>query len=110
MRQVNPVFSSVTGRVRFLERYGLIVHQAVALVFARRLLGCSEGIPRQRVCPVGNGVRVAFSVPARKREARVEVVERNLGAAETGACSAWGSGNQAQAGSGPGLSGHQLPE
>ena len=25
-----------------------------------RLLGCSERIPRRRICPVGNGVQVAF--------------------------------------------------
>ncbi|MDE2938831.1 MAG: transposase [Chloroflexota bacterium] len=67
VHQVNPAFSSVIGRVKFMERYGLSVHQAAALTLARRFLGCSEGIPLQRVCPVGNGVRVAFSVPARKR-------------------------------------------
>ena len=65
--QVNPAFSSVIGRVKFMERYGLSVHQAAALVLARRLLGCSERIPRRRVCPAGNGVHVAFTVPARKR-------------------------------------------
>ena len=65
--EVNPAFSSVIGRVKFMERYGLSVHQAAALVLARRLLGCSERIPRQRVAPVGNGVHVAFTVPARKR-------------------------------------------
>ena len=57
----------VIGRVKFMERYGLSVHQAAALVLARRLLGCSERIPRRWVCPVGNGVQVAFTVPARKR-------------------------------------------
>ena len=65
--EVNPAFSSVIGRVKFMERYGLSVHQAAALVLARRLLGCSERIPRLRVAPVGNGVHVAFRVPARKR-------------------------------------------
>ncbi|MDE2940246.1 MAG: IS200/IS605 family accessory protein TnpB-related protein [Chloroflexota bacterium] len=65
--QVNPAFSSVIGRVKFMERYGLSAHQAAALALARRFLGCSEGIPRLRVAPLGNGVRVAFSVPARKR-------------------------------------------
>ena len=65
--QVNPAFSSVMGRVKFMERYGLSVHQAAALVLARRFLGCSEGIPCQRICPVSGEVRVAFSVPARKR-------------------------------------------
>ena len=67
VRQVNPAFSSVIGRVKFMERYGLSVHQAAALVLARRLLGCSERIPRRRVCPIGNSVQVAFTVPARKR-------------------------------------------
>ena len=67
VHQVNPAFSSVVGRVKFMERYGLSVHQAAALVLARRLLGCSERIPRRWVCPVGNGVQVAFTVPARKR-------------------------------------------
>ena len=64
---MNPAFSSVIGRVKFMERYGLSVHQAAALALARRLLGCSERIPRLRVCPAGNGVHVAFTVPARKR-------------------------------------------
>ena len=67
VHQVNPAFSSVAGRVKFMERYGLSVHQAAALVLARRLPGCSERIPRRWVCPVGNGVHVAFTVPARKR-------------------------------------------
>ena len=67
VHQVNPAFSSVIGRVKFMERYGLSVHQAAALVLARRLLGCSERIPRRWACPVGNGVHVAFTVPARKR-------------------------------------------
>ena len=67
VHQVNPAFSSVVGRVKFMERYGLSVHQAAALVLARRLLGCSERIPRWRVFPVGNGVHVTFFVPVRKR-------------------------------------------
>ena len=65
--RVNPSFSSVIGRGKFMERYGLSVHQAAALVLARGLLGCSERIPSRRVCPVGNGVQVAFAVPVRKR-------------------------------------------
>ena len=65
--EVNPAYSSVVGRVKFMERYGLTVHQAAALVLARRYLGCSERIPRRWVCPIGNGVQVAFTVPVRKR-------------------------------------------
>ena len=67
IHQVNPAYSSVVGRVKFMERYGLTVHQAAALVLARRYLGCSERIPRRWVCPVGNGVQAAFTIPERKR-------------------------------------------
>ena len=67
VHQINPAFSSVIGRVKFMERYGLSVHQAAALVLARRLLGCSERIPSRWVAPIGNGVQVAFIVPVRKR-------------------------------------------
>ena len=67
VHQVNPAFSSVIGRVKFMDRYGLSVHQAAALALARRSLGFSENIPRRWVCPVGNGVQVAFTVPVRKR-------------------------------------------
>ena len=65
--QVNPAYSSVIGRVKFMERYGLSVHQAAALALARRLLGCREGIPRRRTAPLDNGGHVTFSVPVRKR-------------------------------------------
>ena len=67
VHQVNPAYSSVVGRVKFMERYGLTVHQAAALVLARRLLGCSERIPHRWVAPIGNGVHIAFTVPVRKR-------------------------------------------
>ena len=98
VHQVNPAFSSVIGRVKFMERYGLSVHQAAALVLARRLLGCSERIPRLRVCPLGNGVQVAFSVPARKR---VKHVWTYWGAICQSATPAWAlSETQTQSGSG----------
>ena len=72
-----------------MERYGLTVHQAAALVLARRLLGCSERIPRRWVCPVGNGVQVAFTVPVRKRVKHVWTYwGADFETAETGACSA----------------------
>ena len=65
--EVNPAYSSVMGRVLFIERYGLSVDQAAALVLARRLLNCSEGIPDWGVCPDGLGGQVAFRAPVRKR-------------------------------------------
>ena len=61
---VSPAFSSVMGRVKYMERHGLSVHQAAAWVLARRLLGCSEGVPSRVDCPSGGGERVTFRVPA----------------------------------------------
>ena len=83
--QVNPAYSSVIGRVKYMERYGLSVHQAAALVLARRLLGCREGIPRRRTAPLDRGGHVAFRVPVRKRVKHMwtywAAVSRQLGPA-----------------------------
>ena len=89
VHQVNPAFSSMIGRVKFMERYGPSVHQAAAVVLARRLLGCSERIPRRRVCPVGNG-RPGRLHHTREEasEARMDILGCGCGTAETSACSA----------------------
>ena len=83
--QVNPAYSSVIGRVKFMERYGLSVHQAAALALARRLLSCREGIPSRRTAPLDNGGHVTFRVPVRKRVKHVwsywAAVSRQLGPA-----------------------------
>ena len=104
--EVNPAYSSVVGRVKFMERYGLTVHQAAAMVLARRLLGCSERIPRRRVCPVGNGVHIRLHRTREEAsEARVDVLGCDSGATETGACSAAPAGEtdtRTQSGSGGG--------
>lgn len=64
---VNPAFSSVIGRVKYMERYGLSVHQAAAMVLARRLLGCSEGVPSRGLVPLDGGGHVTLTLPARNR-------------------------------------------
>ena len=83
--QVNPAYSSVIGRVKYMERYGLSVHQAAALVLARRLLGCREGVPRRRIVPLDRRGHVTFRVPVRKRVRHVwsywAAVSRQLGPA-----------------------------
>ena len=67
------------------------------LVLARRLLGCSERIPRRWVCPVGNGVQVAFTVPVRKRVKHVwtywGAVSGQLRPALAAQHTGWGSGD-----------------
>ena len=83
--QVNPAYSSVIGRVKYMERYGLSAHQAAAMVLARRLLSCREGVPRRWSAPLDTGGHVAFRVPVRKRVKHVwsywVAVSRQLGPA-----------------------------
>ena len=43
---VNPAYSSVIGRVKFARIYTISVHQAAALVIARRHYQLSETLPR----------------------------------------------------------------
>jgi IS605 OrfB family transposase len=45
LKAVNPAFSSIIGRVKYAETYGLSDHQAAALVIARRALGFRERVP-----------------------------------------------------------------
>ena len=93
--QVNPAYSSLVGRVKFMERYGLSVHQAAALVLARRLpwlLGAH---------PAPAGLSAGQWRPGRlhgtreeTREARLDVLGCDLWAAGTGACSAAPAGHR----------------
>ena len=103
--QVNPAYSSLIGRVKFMERYGLSAHQAAALALARRLLGCREGIPCPRTAPLDNGgSRHLQRTREEAREACVVALGSHIEAAETGACSAASAGHD-QSCSGSGLSG-----
>lgn len=43
--QVNPAYTSVIGRVKFARIYTISVHQAAAMVIARRIYGFSERLP-----------------------------------------------------------------
>ena len=91
--QVNPAYSSVIGRVKFMERYGLSVAPGCGLVLARRLLGCSERVPRRRECPDWQGRTCRLQRTREEaREARMDALGRDLGAVETGACSATPAG------------------
>ena len=68
VKEVNPAFTSLIGRVKFAKRYGLSIHQAAALVIGRRFLKASERIPRHLdQIPDGKGGYVALPVPVRNR-------------------------------------------
>ena len=89
VHQVNPAYSSVIGRVKFMERYGLTVHQAAASGAGPSLARLFGAHP----APVGLSHRQWRSGRLHRtreeaREARVDVLGCDLGAVETGACSA----------------------
>lgn len=66
---VNPAYTSLIGRVKFMDRFGLTVHQAAALVIGRRFLRCSEQPPRcWRPVPDGRKGHVTLDAPARMRK------------------------------------------
>ena len=115
--QVNPAFSTVIGRVMFMERYGLSVHQAAAP-------GPGPSFPRLfRRHPESQGCSPGQRGPCRLRrtckeagEARMDPVGGCSGAVETGPprrtaqhrLGRSADGGPPQSGSGSGLNGDQL--
>jgi len=68
VKEVNPAYTSIIGRVKFAKRYGLSIHQSAALCIARRILRVSERLPRrQDQIPDGKGGHVTLPLPARNR-------------------------------------------
>ena len=102
--EVNPAYSSVVGRVKFMERYGLTVHQGSGPGAGPSLAWLFGAHP----APVGLSHRQWRTYRLHRtckeaREARLDVLGCDLGAAETGACSAAPAGEaetQTQSGSG----------
>ena len=104
VHQVNPAFSSVIGRVKFMERYGLSVHQAAGPGAGRSFARLFRAYPT----PVGLSRRQWRPRRLRRTckeasEARMDELGCGIGTAETGACSATPAGKaetQTQSGSG----------
>lgn len=72
VKEINPAFTSIIGRVKFAARYGLTIHESAALCIARRFQRVSERLPRHldRI-PDGKGGHVALSLPVRNRDKHV---------------------------------------
>jgi IS605 OrfB family transposase len=70
--QVNPAYTSIIGRCKFADRYGLSIHESAALTIARRFQGVSENLPRHlEKIPDGKGGYVTLSLPERNRDKHV---------------------------------------
>ncbi|MGM9951917.1 MAG: IS200/IS605 family accessory protein TnpB-related protein [Intestinibaculum porci] len=46
VRFINPAYTSQTGKLRYMRRYGLSVHGSASFVIARRGLGFTDKIPK----------------------------------------------------------------
>lgn len=68
--KVNPAFTSIIGRLKYANRYGLSVHQAAAFVIARRPL-YSEKLPGHLDIVDDKSFKSAFFLPARNRKKHV---------------------------------------
>jgi IS605 OrfB family transposase len=78
VKQVNPAYTSLIGRIKFAKRYGLSIHQAAALTIGRRILGLSEKLPSQSYVPDNRGCHILFSVPARKQKTQIGAYLRGV--------------------------------
>ena len=80
VKEVNPAYTSIIGRVKFAKRYGLSIHHAAAFVIARRSLKFSEKPPSSiKDIPDGKGGHVALPLPARNRGEHVWTFWRRFG-------------------------------
>ena len=68
VNKINPAYTSIIGRVKFMVRYGLSVHLSAAYVIARRLHYYSERFPRYLEIIDNKNSRSAFFLPERNRK------------------------------------------
>lgn len=67
VKEVNPAYTSVIGRVKYAKRLGVSIHQAAALAIARRGLGYGERSPVRPAVPDGKGDHFILELPERNR-------------------------------------------
>ena len=64
---INPAFTSIIGRIKFMFRYGLSSHVSAALTIARRIDHYSEKLPRYLEIKNNKSSKSAFFLPERNR-------------------------------------------
>jgi IS605 OrfB family transposase len=57
IKKVNPAYTSVIGRFKYMKKYGLSVHESAALVIGRRGLGYQERLPKELVDTIKTKVK-----------------------------------------------------
>lgn len=49
VKKVNPAYTSVIGRYKYMKKYGLSVHESASFVIGRRGLGFEETLPKELI-------------------------------------------------------------
>jgi IS605 OrfB family transposase len=57
IKKVNPAYTSVIGRFKYMKKYGLSVHESAALVIGRRGLGYYERLPKELIDTIKTKVK-----------------------------------------------------
>jgi IS605 OrfB family transposase len=57
IKKVNPAYTSVIGRFKYMKKYGLSVHESAAFVIGRRGLGYHERLPKELIDTIKTKVK-----------------------------------------------------
>jgi IS605 OrfB family transposase len=57
IKKVNPAYTSVIGRFKYMKKYGLSVHESAAFVIGRRGLGYHERLPKELMDTIKTNVK-----------------------------------------------------
>jgi IS605 OrfB family transposase len=57
IKKVNPAYTSVVGRFKYMKKYGLSVHESAAFVIGRRGLGYHERLPKELIDTIKKKVK-----------------------------------------------------
>jgi IS605 OrfB family transposase len=57
IKKVNPAYTSVIGRFKYMKKYGLSVHESAAFVIARRGLGYHERLTKELIDTIKTKVK-----------------------------------------------------
>jgi IS605 OrfB family transposase len=57
IKKVNPAYTSVIGRFKYMKTYGLSVHESAAFVIGRRGLGYHERLPKELIDTIKTKVK-----------------------------------------------------
>ncbi|CKG36473.1 transposase%2C IS605 OrfB family [Streptococcus pneumoniae] len=62
VKTVNPVYTSVIGKLKYSKKFGISVHETAAFTIARRGLGFQERLPKEVVLLLKNKITIKLRI------------------------------------------------